>query len=213
MPRHSQMPCDPCRNAQLTNSQSYNLCCAKGGRGYKRQSRGLRNTKSQKTGCPMRMKAIQEKAWPYNDKWHVVVQCGEHNHEPFMGEASGAVPPQFRKIEQDGVNWLLVMHRDAQLTLRQLTIGLRISFGEKYQYVKKSDVRNQLAKIKREEERKQAAQQLALGVPPNANYTLIPPNHLPPRPMPQQIPQVPQLPPELQVPDPDLESDDDDEDL
>jgi hypothetical protein len=160
----------------------------------------------------MRMKAIQEKAWPYNDQWHVIVQCADHNHEPFTGEPGANVPPQFRKIEADGVRWLMIMHRDAQLTLRQLTIGLRISFNEKYQYVKKSDVRNQLAKIRREEERKAAVQQAALGLPPNANYTLLPPSHLPEQPVPQPIPQVPALPLDMQVPDPDLESDGEDDD-
>ncbi len=123
------------------------------------------------------------------------------------------VPPQFRKIEEDGQRWLLIMHRDAQLTMRQLTIGLRISFGEKYQYVKKSDVRNQLAKIRREEERKVALQQIELGLPPGANYTLLPASHVPQLPV-EDVPvqQLPPLPADLHVPDPDEESDDDEDD-
>ena len=191
----------------------YNLSCAKGGKNYTSNSKGIRNTRSAKTGCPMRMKAIQSKAWPYNDKWHVVVQCAEHNHEPFTGGPGADAPPQFRKIEQDGMRWLMVMHREAQCNLRQLTIGIRISFGDKYQYVKKSDVRNMLAKIKREEERKAAAAAAAQGLPSNAPYTLIPQSHLPPPPPPQPVERMPQLPPELQVPDPDLESDDDGDEI
>jgi len=195
------------------NYRRYNLCCSKGGKGYTSHSRGIRNARSTKTGCPMRLKAVQEKAFPYDDKWHVVVQCAEHNHEPFTGEPGATVPAQFRKIEQDGVRWLMIMHREAQCSLRQLTIGIRISFGDKYQYVKKSDVRNTLAKIKREEERRLAAEAAAQNIPPNANYTLIPTSHLPPPPPApsQPVEQIPQLPPGMQVPDPDLESDDDDE--
>jgi hypothetical protein len=191
----------------------YNLCCSKGGKSYTSHSRGLRQTKSTKTGCPMRCKAIQEKAWPYDDKWHIIVQCAEHNHEPFTGEQGVNVPSQFRKIEQDGMRWLMIMHREAQLNLRQLTIGIRISFGDKYQYVKKSDVRNMLAKIKREEERKAAAAAAAQGLPANLPYTIIPQSHLPPPPPPQQVERMPQLPPDLQVPDPDLESDDDGDEI
>ncbi len=148
-----------------------------------------------------------------NDKWHIVVQCAQHNHEPFTGGPGANVPPQFRKIEADGQRWLLIMHRDAQLTMRQLTIGLRISFGDKYQYVKKSDIRNQLAKIRRDEERKAAVQQVELGLPPGANYTLLPPSHAPPPPPEDDaVLQIQSLPPEMQVPDPDLESDDEEED-
>ncbi len=191
----------------------YNMCCSKGGKSYPSHSKGLRNTRSTKTGCPMRMKAIQEKAWPYNDKWHVIVQCAEHNHEPFTGGPGANAPSQFRKIEADGMRWLMIMHREAQLNLRQLTIGIRISFGDKYQYVKKSDVRNMLAKIKREEERKAAAVAAAQGLPSNAPYTLIPQSHLPPPPTPQAVERLPQLPPDMQVPDPDMESDDDGDDL
>ncbi|KAK1749850.1 hypothetical protein QBC47DRAFT_311213 [Echria macrotheca] len=195
------------------NYRRYNLCCSKGGKNYTSHSKGIRNARSAKTGCPMRMKAVQEKAWPYNDKWHVVVQCAEHNHEPFTGEPGVNVPAQFRKIEQDGQRWLMIMHREAQCTLRQLTIGIRISFGEKYQYVKKSDVRNTLAKIKRDEDRKAAADAAAQGLPSNLPYTLLPESHQPPPPpAPEQpVEQIPQLPPHLQVPDPDLESDDEDE--
>ncbi|KAK4134617.1 hypothetical protein BT67DRAFT_380009 [Trichocladium antarcticum] len=189
----------------------YNLCCAKGGKSYASHSKGLRSTRSSKTGCPMRMKAIQSKAWPYNDKWHVVVQCADHNHEPFTGGPGADAPAQFRKIEADGMRWLMIMHREAQCDLRQLTIGLRISFADKYQYVKKSDVRNMLAKIKRDEDRKAAAALAAAGLPPDATYTLLPPTHLPPPPTPQAVERMPQLPPDMQVPDPDLESDDDDE--
>ncbi|EGS21849.1 uncharacterized protein CTHT_0037200 [Thermochaetoides thermophila DSM 1495] len=191
----------------------YNLACAKGGKSYTSHSKGIRNTRSSKTGCPMRMKAVQEKAWPYNDKWHVVVQCAEHNHEPFQGGPGADAPAQFRKIEADGMRWLMIMHREAQCNLRQLTIGIRISFGDKYQYVKKSDVRNMLAKIKREEERKAAAAAAAAGLPANAPYTLIPQSHLPPPPPPQHVERMPQLPPEMQVPDPDLESDDDGDEI
>lgn len=191
----------------------YNLCCAKGGKSYASHSKGIRNTRSAKTGCPMRMKAVQEKAWPYNDKWHVVVQCAEHNHEPFTGGPGANAPAQFRKIEADGMRWLMIMHREAQLNLRQLTIGIRISFGDKYQYVKKSDVRNMLAKIKREEDRKQAAALAAQGLPADAPYTLIPQAHLPPPPTPQPVERMPQLPPDMQVPDPDLESDDDGDEI
>jgi len=191
----------------------YNLCCGKGGKSYTSHSKGLRNTRSTKTGCPMRMKAIQEKAWPYNDKWHVIVQCAEHNHEPFTGGPGANAPAQFRKIEADGMRWLMIMHREAQCNLRQLTIGIRISFGDKYQYVKKSDVRNMLAKIKREEERKAAAAAAAQGLPTDANYTLIPQSHLPPPPTPQAVERLPQLPPDMQVPDPDMESDDDGDEL
>ncbi|KAH6634784.1 hypothetical protein B0J18DRAFT_406390 [Chaetomium sp. MPI-SDFR-AT-0129] len=189
----------------------YNMCCSKGGKTYASHSRGLRTTRSTKTGCPMRLKAIQEKAYPFNDKWHVIVQCGEHNHEPFTGGSGAPVPAQFRKIENDGMRWLMIMQREAQCNLRQLTIGLRISFGDKYQYVKKSDVRNQLAKIKREEDRKAAAEAAALGLPADATYTILPQAHLPPPPpAPEQpIERMPQLPPDMQVPDPDLESDDD----
>ncbi|KAK0721736.1 hypothetical protein B0T26DRAFT_673525 [Lasiosphaeria miniovina] len=190
----------------------YNLCCAKGGKNYTSHSKGLRAGRSTKTGCPMRMKAVQEKAWPYGDKWHVIVQCAEHNHEPFTGEPGVVVPAQFRKIEQDGMRWLIIMHREAQLSLRQLTIGLRISFGEKYQYVKKSDVRNMLAKIKRDEDRKTAAAAAAAGLPANLPYTLLPPSHQPPPPPLQHVEQMPPLPEGLQVPDPDLESDDEDGD-
>lgn len=191
----------------------YNMCCGKGGKTYASHSKGLRNTRSAKTGCPMRLKAIQEKAWPYNDKWHVIVQCAEHNHEPFTGGPGANAPSQFRKIEADGMRWLMIMHREAQLNLRQLTIGIRISFGDKYQYVKKSDVRNMLAKIKREEERKAAAAAAAQGLPSNAPYTLIPQSHLPPPPTPQSVERMPQLPADMQVPDPDMESDDDGDDL
>lgn len=195
------------------NYRRYNLCCSKGGKNYTSHSKGIRNARSSKTGCPMRLKAVQEKAWPYDDKWHVVVQCGEHNHEPFTGEPGANVPAQFRKIEQDGMRWLMIMHREAQCTLRQLTIGIRISFGDKYQYVKKSDVRNCLAKIKRDEERKAAAEAAAQGLPANVPYTLLPASHLPPPPPPpaEPIERMPQLPPDMQVPDPDLESDDEDE--
>ncbi|GAB1319685.1 FAR1 domain-containing protein [Madurella fahalii] len=191
----------------------YNLCCSKGGKNYTSHSRGIRQTKSTKTGCPMRIKAIQEKAWPYDDKWHIIVQCAEHNHEPFTGEQGANVPAQFRKIEQDGVRWLMIMHREAQLNLRQLTIGIRVSFGDKYQYVKKSDVRNMLAKIKRDEERKAAAAAAAQGLPANLPYTIIPQAHLPPPPPAQRVEQMPQLPPDMQVPDPDLESDDDGDEI
>lgn len=192
----------------------YNLGCAKGGKHYTSTSKGIRNTKSSKTGCPMRMKAIREKAWPYNDKWHVIVQCPDHNHEPFIGGPGADAPPQFRKIEADGVRWLMIMHREAQLNLRQLTIGLRISFGDKYQYVKKTDVRNMLAKIKREEEKKAQQQAAAQGLQPsNVPYTIIPQSHLPPPPPAQQVERLPPLPPEMQVPDPDLESDDDGDEL
>ncbi|ESA42816.1 hypothetical protein NCU06551 [Neurospora crassa OR74A] len=189
----------------------YNLCCSKGGKTYTSHSRGIRQSRSTKTGCPMKMKAVQEKAWPYDDKWRVVVQCAEHNHEPFTGEQPGVnVPAQFRKIEQDGARWLKIMHRDAQCTLRQLTIGIRISFGDKYQYVKKSDVRNMLAKIKREDERKAAADAAAQGLPTNLPYTLIPPEHQPPPLQPTNVEMMPPLPSDLQVSDPDLESDNDD---
>jgi len=195
------------------NYRRYNLCCSKGGKNYTSHSKGIRNARSTKTGCPMRLKAVQEKAYPYDDKWHVVVQCAEHNHDPFTGEPGASVPAQFRKIEQDGIRWLMIMHREAQCTLRQLTIGIRISFGEKYQYVKKGDVRNTLAKIKRDEDRKTAAEAAAQGLPANLSYTLLPPQHQPPPPPPpsQPIEQMPQLPPDMQVPDPDLESDDEDD--
>ncbi|CAP65315.1 uncharacterized protein PODANS_6_8290 [Podospora anserina S mat+] len=149
-----------------------------------------------KTGCPMRMKAVQEKAHPYDDKWHVVVQCAEHNHEPFTGEPGVSVPAQFRKIEPDGARWLMIMHREAH-------------FGEKYQYVKKSDVRNMLAKMKREEERKAAQLAAQQGLPSNVPYTIIPQQHQPPPPPPVSVQQMPALPEGMHVPDPDLESDDD----
>ncbi|KAK0661203.1 hypothetical protein QBC41DRAFT_285922 [Cercophora samala] len=191
------------------NYRRYNLSCAKGGKSYASHSKGIRNTRSTKTGCPMRMKAVQEKARPYDDKWHVVVQCAEHNHEPFTGEPGASVPAQFRKIEPDGARWLMIMHREAQLTLRQLTIGIRISFGDKYQYVKKSDVRNMLAKMKREEERKAAQVAAAQGLPSDVPYTIIPQQHQPPPPPPVSVQQMPALPEGMQVPDPDLESDDD----
>ncbi|KAK4126370.1 hypothetical protein N657DRAFT_632456 [Parathielavia appendiculata] len=193
------------------NYRRYNMCCAKGGKNYTSHSKGLRQTQSTKTGCPMRLKAIREKAWPYNDKWHVIVQCAEHNHEPFTGGPNANAPSQFRKIEADGMRWLMIMHREAQCDLRQLTIGIRISFGDKYQYVKKTDVRNCLAKIKREEDRKAAAAAAAAAMPANQPYTIIPASHLPPPPPPVQVEKMPQLPPELQVPDPDMESDDDDD--
>ncbi|KAK0641304.1 hypothetical protein B0T16DRAFT_334683 [Cercophora newfieldiana] len=195
------------------NYRRYNLCCSKGGKSYTSHSKGIRQARSSKTGCPMRLKAVQEKAYPFDDKWHVVVQVAEHNHEPFTGEPGASVPSQFRKIEQDGIRWLMIMHREAQCTLRQLTIGIRISFGDKYQYVKKGDVRNTLAKIKREEDRKAAADAVAQGLPPNLTYTLLPPQHQPPPPPPppQPIEQMPQLPPDMQVADPDLESDDEDD--
>jgi hypothetical protein len=193
------------------NYRRYNMCCAKGGKNYTSQSKGLRNARSTKTGCPMRMKAIREKAWPYNDKWHVIVQCAEHNHEPFTGGPGANAPSQFRRIEADGMRWLMIMHREAQCDLRQLTIGIRISFGDKYQYVKKTDVRNMLAKIKREEERKAAAEAAAQALPSSTPYTIIPASHLPPPPEPQQVEKMPQLPPDMQVPDPDMESDDDGE--
>ncbi|KAK4640977.1 hypothetical protein QC761_608290 [Podospora bellae-mahoneyi] len=196
------------------NYRRYNLSCAKGGKSYASHSKGIRNTRSTKTGCPMRMKAVQEKAHPYDDKWHVVVQCAEHNHEPFTGEPGVSVPAQFRKIEPDGARWLMIMHREAQLTLRQLTIGIRISFGEKYQYVKKSDVRNMLAKMKREEERKAAQLAAQQGLPSNVPYTIIPQQHQPPPPPPVSVQQMPALPEGMHVPDPDLESDGDEvEDL
>jgi hypothetical protein len=195
------------------NYRRYNLCCSKGGKNYTSHSKGIRQARSSKTGCPMRIKAVQEKAYPYDDKWHVVVQCADHNHEPFTGEPGASVPAQFRKIEQDGIRWLMIMHREAQCTLRQLTIGIRISFGDKYQYVKKGDVRNTLAKIKRDEDRKAAAEAAAQGLPANMTYTLLPPQHQPPPPPPppQPVEQMPQLPPDMQVPDPDLESDDEDD--
>lgn len=193
------------------NYRRYNLGCSKGGKNYTSHSKGIRQARSTKTGCPMRMKAVQERAFPFNDKWHIVVQCAEHNHEPFTGEPGANVPAQFRKIEQDGMRWLMVMHREAQCTLRQLTIGIRISFGEKYQYVKKSDVRNMLAKIKRDEERKAALAAAAQGLPENVNYTLLPASHQPPPPPPQPVEQMPSLPTDMQVADPDLESDDEDE--
>jgi len=191
----------------------YNLGCSKGGKNYTSHSKGIRNARSTKTGCPMRLKAVQEKAPPYNDQWHIVVQCAEHNHEPFTGGPGVNVPSQFRKIEQDGIRWLMIMHREAQCTLRQLTIGIRISFGDKYQYVKKSDVRNTLAKIKRDEDRKAAAAAAAQGIPSGLSYTLIPASHLPPPPPApaQPVEQIPQLPADMQVPDPDWESDDDEE--
>jgi len=189
----------------------YNLGCSKGGKSYTSHSKGLRQARSTKTGCPMRLKAIQEKAYPYNDKWRVIVQCAEHNHEPFTGAPNVPVPSQFRKIEDDGMKWLMIMHRDAQCSLRQLTIGLRISFGDKYQYVKQSDVRNMLAKIKREEERKAAAEAAAQGFPTGVGYTILPAEHRPPPPEPVQVEQMPSLPQGMQVPDPDLESDDDED--
>ncbi|KAK3390744.1 hypothetical protein B0H63DRAFT_466388 [Podospora didyma] len=189
----------------------YNLCCSKGGKNYTSHSKGIRQARSSKTGCPMRLKAVQEKAFPYNDKWRVVVQCVDHNHDPFTGEPGANVPAQFRKIDADGVRWLMIMHREAQCSLRQLTIGIRISFGDKYQYVKKSDVRNMLAKIKRDEDRKAAAAAAAQGLPPNLPYTLLPESHQLPPPPPQEVEQMPSLPQGLQVPDPDLESDDEDE--
>jgi hypothetical protein len=191
----------------------YNMCCSKGGKNYTSHSKGIRRTQSTKTGCPMRLKAIQEKAWPYDDKWRVIVQCGEHNHAPFTGEAGANVPSQFRKIEDDGARWLMIMHRQAQLSLHQLTIGIRCSFGDKYQYVKKSDVRNMLAKIKRDEERKAAAQLAMQGLPADVPYTLIPQSHQPPPPPSAMVEQMPSLPADMQIPDPDLESDEDDDEI
>lgn len=131
----------------------YNLSCSKGGKEYQKKGAGLRQGNSHKTGCRMRVKCIQNRAWPWNDRWHVQVLEGAHNHGPFTGEAGEAVPPQFRKLDPDGIRWLLIMHREAKCNLRQLTIGLRVSFGDKYQFVKKSDVSNMLAKIKRGEEK------------------------------------------------------------
>ncbi len=42
----------------------YNLSCSKGGKGYQRKSTGQRQSKSHKTGCPMKLKAVQERAFP-----------------------------------------------------------------------------------------------------------------------------------------------------
>ncbi|KAK3943364.1 hypothetical protein QBC46DRAFT_377651 [Diplogelasinospora grovesii] len=107
----------------------------------------------------MKLKAVQERSYPYQQdqcQWKVVILCGEHNHPPFTGDPSSSVPApaQFRKIEQDGIKWLTVMSQEAKCDLRQLTIGLRISFGDKYQYVKGNDVRNALQRVKQQEEKK-----------------------------------------------------------
>lgn len=144
----------------------YNLSCSKGGKGYTKKGTGQRQGNSHKVGCQMRVKCMQNRAWPWNDRWHIMVLEGKHNHGPFTGGPGEAVPPQFRKIEPDGIRWLLIMHREAKCTLRQLTIGLRVSFGDKYQYVKKSDVSNMLAKIKRGEEKEIASR--PPGAPPLA---------------------------------------------
>jgi len=134
----------------------YNLSCSKGGKGYTKKGTGQRQGNSHKIGCQMRVKCMQNRAWPWNDRWHIMVLEGSHNHGPFTGAPDEDVPPQFRKLEPDGIRWLLIMHREAKCTLRQLTIGLRVSFGDKYQYVKKSDVSNMLAKVKRGEEKELA---------------------------------------------------------
>ncbi len=42
----------------------YNIACAKGGKGYQRKNNGQRQSRSNKTGCPMKLKAIQERAFP-----------------------------------------------------------------------------------------------------------------------------------------------------
>ena len=42
----------------------YNISCAKGGKGYQSKNNGQRQSRSNKTGCPMKLKAIQERAFP-----------------------------------------------------------------------------------------------------------------------------------------------------
>jgi hypothetical protein len=134
----------------------YNMSCVKGGKSYKPTAQGKRKSYSKKTGCPMKIKCTKQDGWPWNGRWRVTVMCGDHNHPPFDPESSVDVPPAFRHIEGEGLRWLLIMHREAQLNLRQLTIGLRATFGDKYKFIKKADVSNSLSKVKREEEREMA---------------------------------------------------------
>ena len=134
----------------------YNMSCVKGGKAYKPTAQGKRRSYSKKTGCPMKIKCTKQDGWPWNGRWRITVMCGEHNHPPFDPNSSDEVPPAFRHIEGEGLRWLLIMHREAQLNLRQLTIGLRATFGDKYKFIKKADVSNMLSKVKREEERELA---------------------------------------------------------
>jgi hypothetical protein len=147
----------------------YNLSCIRGGKGYKPSSTGQRNTVSKKTGCLMKIKATKQDGWPWNGRWRITVMCADHNHPPFNPDIPNDVPPAFRHVEGEGLRWLLIMHREAKLNLRQLTIGLRTTFGDKYRFVKKSDVSNTLSKVKREEEKELAKRPPgAPPVPPGA---------------------------------------------
>ncbi|RKU47553.1 hypothetical protein DL546_006545 [Coniochaeta pulveracea] len=147
----------------------YNLSCIRGGKVYKATSTGQRNTVSKKTGCLMKVKATKQDGWPWNGRWRITVMCADHNHPPFNPDIPNDVPPAFRHIEGEGLRWLLIMHREAKLNLRQLTIGLRTTFGDKYRFVKKSDVSNTLSKVKREEEKELAKRPPgAPPVPPGA---------------------------------------------
>jgi hypothetical protein len=147
----------------------YNLSCIRGGKVYKPSSTGQRNTVSKKTGCLMKIKATKQDGWPWNGRWRITVMCGDHNHPPFNPDIPNDVPPAFRHVEGEGLRWLLIMHREAKLNLRQLTIGLRTTFGDKYRFVKKSDVSNTLSKVKREEEKEMAKRPPgAPPVPPGA---------------------------------------------
>lgn len=134
----------------------YNMSCVKGGKAYKPTAQGKRRSYSKKTGCPMKIKCTKQDGWPWNGRWRVTVMCGDHNHPPFDPNAPDEIPPAFRHVEGEGLRWLLIMHREAQLNLRQLTIGLRATFGDKYKFIKKADVSNMLSKVKREEERELA---------------------------------------------------------
>ncbi|OIW28719.1 hypothetical protein CONLIGDRAFT_632945 [Coniochaeta ligniaria NRRL 30616] len=134
----------------------YNMSCVKGGKVYKPTAQGKRRSYSKKTGCPMKIKCTKQDGWPWNGRWRVTVICGDHNHTPFDPDSPDEIPPAFRHVEGEGLRWLLIMHREAQLNLRQLTIGLRATFGDKYKFIKKADVSNMLSKVKREEERELA---------------------------------------------------------
>ncbi|KAB5513102.1 hypothetical protein GE09DRAFT_637963 [Coniochaeta sp. 2T2.1] len=134
----------------------YNMSCVKGGKTYKPTAQGKRRSYSKKTGCPMKIKCTKQDGWPWNGRWRVTVMCADHNHPPFDPDSPDDIPPAFRHVEGEGLRWLLIMHREAQLNLRQLTIGLRVTFGDKYKFIKKADVSNMLSKVKREEERELA---------------------------------------------------------
>ncbi|KAL1855340.1 hypothetical protein VTK73DRAFT_8578 [Phialemonium thermophilum] len=155
-----------CNRDHMGVYRRYNLSCSRGGKVIPGTSTGLRRVTTHKTGCRMRIKAIQTHSWPWDNRWHIKVIEAKHNHGPFTGAPGEDVPPQFRKLEPDGIRWLLIMHREAKCTIRQLTIGLRLTFGDKYKYVQKSDVSNMLARIRRGEEKELASR--PPGAPPLA---------------------------------------------